>query len=282
VSDLAFAWQTSTDLAAETVHRLAWWMAAPWSWLAPPPSLDQVVGSQVTLKDGIAALDNGDLVAWWPFICWAMLVYGVLPRVLLAAAAVVGEKLSLGELRFGGSSCARLIATMRTPTIEVDGEPAPPAGSGPDADAADGTWSGAGSCVLLVPEELWSSRSRAEWADVARRAWPAAEAEPMPAHLDDEEDADLLRGLGGLSASTAIVVVAEGWRPCLEAFRFFLGRVREVAGADRPVVVALLGREDGDGGWTTLEEGDLRSWRRRLAGLDDPDLDVVPLGGDRG
>ena len=86
-SDMAFAWQSTLQLSPELVAELVRWIALPWSWIVPQayPSLAQIQGSQMVLKVGIEHLATTDLVAWWPFLCCSVAVYGLLPRCLLFA-----------------------------------------------------------------------------------------------------------------------------------------------------------------------------------------------------
>ena len=68
-SDMAFAWQSTLQLSPELVAELVRWIALPWSWIVPQayPSLEQIQGSQMVLKEGVAHLATANLVAWWPF-----------------------------------------------------------------------------------------------------------------------------------------------------------------------------------------------------------------------
>jgi hypothetical protein len=133
--------------------------------------------------------------------------------------------------------------------------------------------------VVLVPHDLEVRGQASEWAALARDAWPAASLTLRPAALDDDEDDALLEELADQAEDTAVVVLVEGWRPCLEAFRYYLRQLRRSLGRERPVVVGLVGRPDG-GARAPTQRGDLRQWRRRLAELDDPYLEVVPVGGE--
>jgi hypothetical protein len=53
-------------------------------------------------------------------------------------------------------------------------------------------------------------------------------------------------------------------------------RLREAAGADRPIVVTLLD-SDAAGRWTPPVGDDLAVWKRHLAALGDPYLRVEAL-----
>ena len=80
-SDMAFAWQSTLQLSPELLAELVRWVALPWSWIVPQayPTLSQIQGSQMVLKEGIAHLSSANLTAWWPFLCCSVAVYGLLP-----------------------------------------------------------------------------------------------------------------------------------------------------------------------------------------------------------
>ena len=82
-TDLAFGWQTTLNAAPETVWILVRGLALPWRWAMPSslahPGMEQILGSRIILKEGIDALATADLTAWWPFLCFCIFFYGILP-----------------------------------------------------------------------------------------------------------------------------------------------------------------------------------------------------------
>lgn len=85
LSDLAFGWQSTLSIGSETVHAIVRMVATPWSWWCGEgvgyPSIDQITGSRMVLKEGIRQLSSDALISWWPFLCFCLLVYGLLPRL---------------------------------------------------------------------------------------------------------------------------------------------------------------------------------------------------------
>ncbi|MBT8361503.1 MAG: DUF2868 domain-containing protein, partial [Deltaproteobacteria bacterium] len=79
-SDIAFGWQSTLEISSDAIYRLVKTLAIPWSWLIPLdqayPSLEQIEGSRIILKDGIYNLATQDLVSWWPFLVLCLLCYG--------------------------------------------------------------------------------------------------------------------------------------------------------------------------------------------------------------
>ncbi|MCD6597386.1 MAG: DUF2868 domain-containing protein, partial [Bacteroidales bacterium] len=81
-TDMAFGWQSTLQVSSNVVYSIVKWLALPWSWFVPPelahPTLTQIEGSHMILKDGIYHLAPSDLVAWWPFLFFAVLFYGLI------------------------------------------------------------------------------------------------------------------------------------------------------------------------------------------------------------
>lgn len=123
VTDLAFGWQSTILTSGESVHRLITWMAMPWSWAVPDifvPTLEQIEGSRIVLKEGIVGLASEHLASWWPFLCMGLLVYTLIPRILLVGLARVARTLALARFDLSRPGYQRLLMRMRTPRMGMD------------------------------------------------------------------------------------------------------------------------------------------------------------------
>ncbi len=124
-SDTAFGWQSTLQVGPELVHGVVSVVALPWSWLFPQgiacPTLEQIAGSRMILKDGIYHLTTGDLISWWPFLCLCVFFYGLLPRLFLAGMGQWMKNRCLGGLSLNHASCQRLLARMTTPVVSIEG-----------------------------------------------------------------------------------------------------------------------------------------------------------------
>ncbi|MEN8200069.1 MAG: DUF2868 domain-containing protein, partial [Thermodesulfobacteriota bacterium] len=121
-SDLAFGWQSTIQLSSQFVARLVQWIALPWSWFLGPtsyPDLNQVEGSRMVLKDGFYHLASGDLVSWWPFLCLAICIYCLLPRIIFFIAGGVGRNRALARVSFSRSEHNQLIHRLLTPRLKT-------------------------------------------------------------------------------------------------------------------------------------------------------------------
>ncbi len=123
VTDLAFGWQSTLLTSGESVHRLVTWMAFPWSWAMPDifvPTLEQIEGSRIVLKEGIVGLASEHLAAWWPFLCMGLLVYALIPRIVIIGLAHAARTLALARFDLSRPGYQRLIMRMRTPRMGMD------------------------------------------------------------------------------------------------------------------------------------------------------------------
>ncbi|WP_212637814.1 DUF2868 domain-containing protein [Desulfocicer vacuolatum] len=128
-SDTAFGWQSTLQVGPELVHKMVSVVALPWSWLFPQgvacPTLEQIAGSRMILKDGIYHLTTGDLISWWPFLCFCVFFYGLLPRLGLAGVGLWMKNRCLGAFAFNHAACQRLLGRMTTPVVSIDASLSP-------------------------------------------------------------------------------------------------------------------------------------------------------------
>lgn len=114
--DTAFGWQSTLQMSAQMVSKIVSVVAAPWGWFLTAgkgfPDLEQIIGSRIILKDGIYHLTTYNLVSWWPFMCLAVIFYGLLPRVIMLVSGLVSLKHSLERQTFDHGGCSKLLRRM--------------------------------------------------------------------------------------------------------------------------------------------------------------------------
>ncbi len=129
VSDMAFGWQTTLMASSTTVHDIVTAVALPWSWLLPEtishPTLEQIEGSRIILKEGISVLTTQDLVSWWPFICMGILCYAVIPRGILIIIGFQAQKNVLMQFDFSLPKFRQLILRMQSPVLDIESSETP-------------------------------------------------------------------------------------------------------------------------------------------------------------
>jgi hypothetical protein len=294
-ADVAFAWQSSLQLSADLVAALVRWIALPWSWAIPQavPSLAQIQGSQMVLKEGVAHLATGDLVSWWPFLCCSVLVYGLAPRCLLLTLGLVQQRRALAQLHFATLDLRPLLQRMSAPRIDTNGaqdgvirpdnmQPAapaplaaaPPVCSPPEPLPEVARWS------LLIPDELYEECPRTVLLDLLRPEFDSARIAWIRHGIPGVTEAESLAPVGAAVAEGAlagVLLLHEAWQPPLKETELFLRHLRRLIGERTPLIILLIGRPTGQTVLTPVDPEPLHVWTQKMQALGDPWLKVRPL-----
>jgi hypothetical protein len=281
-SDVAFGWSTTLDaLDAGRFHALVSALAAPFGWLWPEavPSEALVEATRYSRLEAAylvagagRAADPRVVGGWWPFLVAALVIYGLVPRAILLAAARLWTARRLARLPFDDAEVARVVRRLAEPAVET--RATAPEGAGPPPAPA---WPGGkeqppgGRCAVV----LWRD---ARGGDALERAVARQTRRPVAAvrsagGRDHEEGAvDWARAVDG---AEPVVVVAEAFEaPDRGALRL-LGSLRRALGPRRHLLVLLV--DPAGGGPAPPDETEVRAWRDGLAPLEDPFLAVEPL-----
>lgn len=295
-SDSAFAWQSSLQFSAEMIAEVVAWVAMPWSWLVPQtvPTLEQIQGSQMVLKDGVAHLASADLLSWWPFLLCSVLVYGLLPRCLLLSLGIIRQRQSLEKLHFASLNIRPLLRRMTAAIVDTQGVPArqgnqgnqpqpapdvaPPAPvwiAHSDADEATGTapfW-------VLIPDEIYDDCSQVTLAAFFRQA----DKERLRLFrfdglnvMDAANPGELARALAE-QAPCALLILQEAWQPPLKETEQMLRSLRQLLGAQLLITLLLIGRPTAQTILTPADPAQVEVWSQKIQALRDPCLSVQPL-----
>lgn len=296
-SDMAFGWQSSLQLSAPQVAEGARLLALPWSWLLPAglgyPTPAQVEGTQIILKDGISHLATQDLVSWWPFLCMALVVYGLLPRFALLLIGSVRQRRRLDKLEPYGLEGRRLMQRMTTPLVDSSGEAAGNGGAeGMDGAGLEngslpvhspgGALSGfGGRSLVLVPEELMGALDAAMLQGAVLRLGGGGEARVQELPFSATGEQALLERIQRSHAAAeldALVLVQEAWMPPLQETHKLLAALRGATAADTPLTILLIGKDQGQAEPAPVQPEHAAIWRRKMQALADPFLEIRTLG----
>lgn len=284
-SDIAFGWQSTIQLGPKAVHALARAISVPWSWAvggdAAYPSLEQIEGSRIILKEGIYHLSTPDLVSWWPFLCLAVLMYGLVPRFLLFLGAVAVQRRCLDSLDFRQASCEQLLRRMTTPLVSTQGrqvEKAAEAGEAPApaGPAAEQPVDRGGvprkNLLVMVPDEIFDACSREAIEAVVNRGKEYVITDIVRFGQDHEADGELLARLrdGGLPEDAGILVIHEAWQPPIMEYIDFVRELRRAVGNGPLIRIGLIGRPRPDTVFTPAREENLSVWIARITAMGDP------------
>ncbi len=318
-SDLAFGWQTTLQVSSASVHALVRWISLPWSWLPEycTPSLAQIEGSKLILKDGIYRLATQDLTSWWPFLCLAVFFYGLLPRLFLLSVSFFKQQQMLARLNFEYGSFRQLIHRMKTPLVSTtaDGEePVDPGNTGADRFAQNGQTAEFGqvgeakpegeepvppeedtgqeslprpeaqlpAIIGLIPDELFGQCPLAALQQLVRTRPGYELVQILPFWtLEQSEDRELAAIVEGMAAtgSTDILLVQEAWQPPIQELLSFLGRLRSRIGEQPLIIIGLIGKPGSATILTPVNADNLQIWQQKIAAVKggDPGLQLLEL-----
>jgi hypothetical protein len=131
-TDLAFGWGSALNVQPGAIHTLAHIIALPWSWLfgegVGVPTLEQVEGTRISLKDPLYIMNAEHLRSWRWFLVLSVFTYGLLPRLVMLGLSALTERRTLARLPFTHQRTQALYARMITPQLETAGDP----GHGPE------------------------------------------------------------------------------------------------------------------------------------------------------
>ncbi len=285
-SDIAFGWQSTIQFSAEAIHRAVMIAALPWSWFVPQtssyPSLAEIEGSRIILKEGIYHLTTTNLIAWWPFLVFCLLFYGLFLRLTLFFAGKLLERHAFRKLQFDTPACLSLIRRMKTPLVTTQAAPEQKAAS---AENPVGQQSGTGIStapnlleqVVLIPEEI-SSFCPAEKLEALLLRRGMAIKDMLSFMISYDEDRQILQLLAERHWHTGegVFILMEGWMVPLVDFLSFLKELRQILPNNSIIQVGLVGRPDATG-LTPVSAEDFTLWRRKIEAAGDPYLTIFSL-----
>ncbi|MGD9202091.1 MAG: DUF2868 domain-containing protein [Chitinispirillia bacterium] len=281
-SDLAFGWQTTFQLGETTVYKIITSASVLWSWFIPSPlahpTLDQVRGTHIVLKEGIFHMKTSDLTSWWPFLCFAVLFYGVLPRLFLLVFGRIRQQNELKNLDIDGISLKKILLRMQTPIVSSRGEPetdspdisagssASPKSPAPFIEPIQPHYQ-AGSCIL-IPEDIVSTINKQEVKDLIYSKYGFNIEKIKTIHFDTDMDKQILEEIK-MGDIILIFIIQEAWQPPIQEKILFL---KELLGIEKVknIILSLIGKPGKNSCFTFPEENDMLIWSKAVQSFGDP------------
>ena len=294
-SDVAFGWQSTVQFSTQTVFKLVQVLALPWSWLVPAdaahPTFYQVAGSHMVLKEGIYHLATKDLVSWWPFLCFAVLAYGLLPRLILLFMGTMVQKRALLGISFSHRACQRLLNRMRTPLISTGARSVSPENlrngdmKAPEAGVSDprDVVTGKGM-IALVPDDIFEAFTDDEFESIISRTFGYSIQQKIRFGENEEGDRRILHALSSRKedVTSNLLILQEGWQPPIRENLLFIQDLRKASGEATMIWVGLIGRPRQGAVFTRVKEEEWEVWHQKLMALGDPYLGLERLVADGG
>ncbi|MBU1171229.1 MAG: DUF2868 domain-containing protein [Proteobacteria bacterium] len=282
-SDLAFGWQSTLQLSAAAVHKATVFLSYPWAWFVPDylahPSLSQIEGSRIILKDGIARLGTPDLIAWWPFLCFAVLFYGLIPRLVFLTGAHIMKQRALKRINFQSIAFDRLLIRLRSPSLDTHGQPehTPMHHSydlNPQAPVSMSPHGG--PIIVLVPEDIIESCHDLELKKHIEALFRSPFHQKAAVSLRMDHDEKIIDALFP-QANCRMVLLMEAWQPPIREIIHYIRALKQRGGQNFRLHLLLAGKPEDQTIFTKPEDDDLRVWKQAINALADPNISIESL-----
>lgn len=298
VSDMAFGWQSTLMTTSEKIYNLLTWMALPWSWFMPEtlahPTLAQVEGSRIILKDEISVLATRDLVSWWPFLCLGILFYAVLPRGILMITGILAQNHVLRRFNFDRPVFRPLIIRIQSPVQDADTGPSFLKRSLPDGDSypniepmafpADhdplrepqNLGTKAHKALVLAPRAIYSDEAGQKISHYIHTRLFLDVKEIVKISLDPEQDADIFNRIKN-SGADQVVLVHEAWQPPIRGLLYYFKQLKSVMPGKMLLWILLTGEAGSKKLFMDETDGNFEIWKKAVFRLEDPGIKLMRL-----
>ncbi len=292
-SDIAFGWQTTIQTAPEKIFDLVRYLATPWSWMLTNdiahPTLKQIEGSQIILKDNIVNLISGDMASWWPFLCLAVIFYTIIPRVLLLTVGLISKKRTLNKTGRKNLAKDKLIHLLTSKHMVFEKNEIFGNNGSNDYNSsqvnetlnklADSVISPTDDrIVALIPEDIFSSEFKGFLSEKVEKTLGNIKNMVMITG-DSEEDKNVIKEvLGSFPSDQAgvIMVVTEAWLPPIKETLYYIKNISQQAGSAVRIIIWLTGKPlPGSISSTGVKESDFKVWNWKIDAIGDENISVI-------
>jgi len=293
ITDLAFGWQSTLHPDSETVYRIIDVFSLPWSWVSSAyPTITQIDGSRIILKDGMIHLATPDLVSWWPFLCFSILCYGLIPRLILLAMGIGQQYRALKRVSFSTSACDRLTQRMRSPQLQSAGRTYTSLSADKTSPAQSDkaaipekikTAIVSDPAIVFVPEDIDGQCNDEDLNERIDLILGLKVISRIRIDMDPAKDMaafEAVRSRTGISLSaTRMIILMEAWQPPIRETISWLNNLRQTIEKDTGVIIALIGKPADRMIFTSADNTDRMIWEQAVNKLGDPFIRVENLGG---
>jgi hypothetical protein len=259
LSDVAFGWQSTLHTSARDAYQIVKTVALPWSF-APNahPTLTEVEASRFAYSEGIRPLSREALAAWWPWLCYSVVTYGLLVRSALLVWSSLSLRAATRRVTFDSQAGNALWRRLAGPVIQAQSGTAvldlPAHVETPRSHAM-------GSSLVMLSTDVTLEESKIVDSLRAQYGWEVNKL--LPVQIDHPSgNAEALAAITELAPHVAsIVVVARSRRPPIKAIALLLKKVAAAAaGSKAELIILLIGRDE-SGGFAAVEEEHFGHWQ---------------------
>lgn len=208
VTDLAFGWSSTLDLASGTIHRLTGLLAWPWRtlWPAAVPSIELVEQTHYFRAAPLAAGDPALFGHWWRFLLMCLLCYLLLPR--LASWLLMHIRLQRLQERVRNND-ALISGLWQRLSSELIDQEAEPVEQGRPQLVAGGIEPLAGHCTQVVCWGVWPQELIAQVRRQLTDESPGLHWIDLDSSTASGKIEDFLAGL----PNRPLLLLCKGWEP---------------------------------------------------------------------
>ncbi|MCF8069637.1 MAG: DUF2868 domain-containing protein [Desulfobacterales bacterium] len=277
-TDLAFGWQTTLRTAPATIFEIVHTLSRPWAWIIPDhfsaPSLTQVEGSRIILKDGIENLLSTDLASWWAFLCLTVFFYTILPRLILYFIGVYLEARERRNILNASHAVDRIVSLLTSPhmTFDYDNSVQRRQQDNKNGDSVSviGAVPSYSHSAALIPEDIY---------DAANLKELFKSGETIKISGDFDNDSDMLKHLTGNQDNKlpgGWILVCEAWMPPIKETLDYLKKLGKLAGKSTVIIVGLIGKPSSGGReFSDVSDSDFKVWQDKIKGLGDEKISLT-------
>lgn len=290
VSDMAFGWQSTLVSTGNAVHELVSMLSFPWATVMPDsirhlahPSLEQIEGSRIVLKDGIAVLASSDLASWWPFLCLSILVYAVLTRIFLWMFALGAQKNNLLNLDIDRPGFRELIIRMTSPVLDIeangkdDDDALEEVHEEEDHEAAEEKKSDVSGSegLLLLPDNIYPDEHIEAMRSAIKNVYGVNVCNVINVSMDESLDPALIENRAP-EVSGPVIFVYEAWQAPIRGLLYYISMIQNAVCQNRSVWV-MLTSEAGSEQLFLDDDKDMEVWKKAVLKFKNPNILVRGL-----
>jgi len=284
-SDLAFGWQSTLQFSGSSLHKLVTFLALPWSWFIPQsfafPSLEEIEGSRILLKEGIYLLATENLVSWWPFLVLCLLFYGLFFRIVCFLIGRWMEKRSLRKIKFNSASCRNLVQRMQTPLVSTQAQPEEQQEANDRASVAPPLQPTAGNSLfpqfVFIPDDIYNESALKYINELLQcNGFSVKETVKFMSDYDTDQKIKETLRQRRWDDDTGLLILMEGWMVPLVGFISYIKELRYAIPRETLITIALVGRPCA-AMFTDISHNDYTIWQKKIHALGDPYLCLLAL-----